>query len=283
MNIIEFTEKYLVTFIMPSCEWSNGVELQDYEKDFLSSLMDNRLTISVASRQMHMSTLLCSYVAYKLIFGDKTKITFIDIRTDLVYERLNQIRLILDNYIKNTPTKLKFLTDNKREILFSNGSGIIGTSNSVGTFKGRYSDIVIIDNAAYIKDLNLVFNALEPTVIPNGQIHLVSAANEINYFHTMFMNAGERSPFKKNMYHYSLNSFYTPERIKESKRFIDERLWRQEMEMEFFSPIQLVRNRNLQVRVDGDTYIEVTKRLVQLNMNTSEYLYKLIKDDLDRC
>ena len=278
MNIIEFTEKHLVTFVKPSCTWSDGVVLQDYEKDFLNSLVDNKETINVASRQMHMSTLLCAFAAYKLIFGEDIKISFLDIRRDLVFERINGIRLIIDNFIKKSQSNLNFSIDTKKELRLSNGNSVIGITNTDG-FRGRATNIIIIDNAAFIHDLEQIYAALIPTMKTSTAVHLVSSANGINYFHRILTG---HNGFKKNYYHYSLNSRYTPESIEHFKQLMDDRSWKQEMEMQFFNPLQTNRTRVLQVRVNGETYIEVAKRLIELDVNLSEYLHNLINKDLYR-
>ena len=62
MNIIEFTEKYN-TFYSPFHDWVKECTLLYYERDFLNSLMDNKFTINLHSRQMNITQLMAAYAA----------------------------------------------------------------------------------------------------------------------------------------------------------------------------------------------------------------------------
>lgn len=275
MNIIEFAEKYGIIRI--NNELVNCIELQDYEKDFLGSLVENKLTATVASRQMHMSTLLSVYITYNLIFGENETIAILDTKMDLVANKMRNVNLMLNHYMERNPNSIDYKINNKTKLKLSNENSLIGVVG-IGGFCGYRFTKIIIDNAAFIDNLNSLYSTILPMVGSSGSVHMVSCPNQIEFFHSIYSNPN--NSFKKNAYHYSLNSRYTPERINEMRTYLSKAQWRQEMEMEFFIPERPQRNRTLQVRVDGETYIEVTKRLVQLDMNISEYLYDLIYKDL---
>ncbi len=67
MNIIEFAEDFGIFFSPVKATWVTDNKLQQYEKDFLSDLVEHRFTLALASRQMNMTTLLATYAAYRLI------------------------------------------------------------------------------------------------------------------------------------------------------------------------------------------------------------------------
>jgi hypothetical protein len=273
MNIIEFAEKYGV-YVDPTNGWKYGLKLQEYEVHFLHELIEQRFTLNLASRQMHITTLTSIYAAHSLIFGEDESIVTMGPNMDYNHNFINKVRIIVLNYNPNT----KFVRDNKRELQLFNGNRIKGVAAHDG-LRGYGIDTILIDNPIYINQFEKIFPAIISgvSVRKDSKIHMFSQTNGLDFFSKLYTE--NDNGFKKNKYHYSLNSYYTEDKIKELKTSLSENAWRQEMELEFIS-VNEPKERILQVRIDEDTYNNISKRLMELDLSMSEYLRKLISNDL---
>jgi hypothetical protein len=279
MDIIEFSEKYNVFFNPVKGIYEHGVKLQDYEKDFLYNLIENKFTIDLQSRQMNITTLLSVYSAYNLIYGIDDRTMYLSSKLDLSYRFIELVKNIIHNFceLNELDYNVFYKINNKYKIQINNNILIVRAANS-DAFRGFTLNRVIIDNAAFIDGLENMFGVMMANMAYNSyEVHITSCANEINYFHTLYFADNN---FKKSKYHYSLNTKrYTPENIEQIKRNIPEEMWLQEMELEFLT-VKKTKSYNVQVRVDFETLNKITNKINTLKTNISDYIRDLIIKDL---
>jgi hypothetical protein len=273
MNIIEFAEKYSV-FYDPLNGWKYGNELQDYEKDFLCNLVEHKFTINLHSRQMNITTLNSIYVTYNLIFGTDEKIIYVGNKLDCTYHFIDKVRQILFNYNQDNKD---LVINNKKEIRLKNGNKLIGISaNSYGII-GYTPTKVLIDSATYINGFEHMLNAILCSLTTFGSLHIFAQPNRLDYVYQLYVS--DNNNFKKFKYHYSLNpKRFSVENINKMKTHISDDEWKQSMELEFL--LYEPKEYTLQVRVDNQIYNKISKRLMERDISLSEYLRKLIGDDL---
>lgn len=281
MNIIEFAEKYNVFYNAVKGSYEHGVELQQYEKDFLNNLSENRFTIDLQSRQMNITTLLSVYASYNLIYGNDDRTIYLANKIDMGYHFNELVRNILYHYCEaNELSYEKMCNINNKNKIEINDNILIVRSATPDAFRGMTVNRILIDQAAFIEPLERMFSAMMcVTSIKDSQIHMVSTPNSSNFFQSLYVCD---NVFKKSKYHYSLNpKRFTPENLEAIKRSIgyDSDMWGQEMEMEFIS-YKSGKGRNLQVRVDEETYYKLIARIHELGVNTSDYIRNLIEKDL---
>jgi len=65
----------------------------------------------------------------------------------------------------------------KSKITFNNGSKIIASSSNQDSIKGVSLDVLIVDEAAYVKNMEEVICGLYPTLKPNSTVILSSTPN----------------------------------------------------------------------------------------------------------
>ncbi len=280
MKLINFAEQYLTYHDPIKGEWVVGVKLQHYEKNFLKSLSAFNYTANIASRQMHMSTLMATYIAHAMIF-DKKKIGVMGNNLDQSKEMISKIRLIIKNYILKNPLKVNIFDENKRVITLNNGGAVKAFINNGIAGCSQNVDILFIDHAAFIYNLREIIVAMTPTLAVGGSLHMVSTPNGINEFHKLYSNGlTGRNKYLAGRYQYSLNSKYTPEWVEDMKRSIsnDDR-WRQEMELEFFSADR-AKNKMVQFRLTTELFDKIEMRAYEKKLSVSKYLRNLIDNDL---
>lgn len=282
MNIIEFTEKYNVFY--DGKEWHHGITLQSYEREFLNELSNNRFTLSLASRQMHMTTLLSCYVAYCILFNKEERMAYISPKLDTSCNFISKVKMIIDNYIELSSSKIKTIIHNKKSIKLSNNNKITGFSPSATGFCGYTITQGLIDNPEHIDNLlSLLTSALVGSLSTNGSIHMVGSPkitdmNEFNYFEVLWTS--NDSLYKRNTYHYSRNTKYTPERIDNIKTMLGSYSFNSEMEL-MFVKTQKIKDKIIQTRVNNDLSNKVGMRLIELDISLSDYIRNLIIKDLN--
>ena len=287
MDIIEFTENFNTFYISGNGinKWVTEVKLQDYEKDFLTNLVENRFTINLYSRQMNISTLLGAYCAYNLINNKDEAILFITQKREQGVNFLERVKLILKNFCEKTKISFNELIeiDAKTELRFKNGNKIITNKAHKDSLRGSRYNKIIIDSASHMENLEEFYSMIIPVMgtVENSSLHLVGQATGNQFFQKLyFFDNG----FKKLKYHYSLNPIrYSIEKIQDLKsNFINHQAdWDQEMEL-IFPEIQIKQNKGnlLQVRVSDDLYSKIGKCLIEKDCTLSDYLRKLIEKDL---
>jgi hypothetical protein len=75
---------------------------------------------------------------------------------------LELVRKIISNYIEKTKINFKILIDNQKKISFENHSYVTIVSHNLQAWKGKSIDLVIFDNAAFIKELNSIYASIVP-------------------------------------------------------------------------------------------------------------------------
>jgi len=281
MNIIEFTEKYN-TFYSPLHDWVKECTLLYYERDFLNSLMDNKFTINLHSRQMNITQLMAAYAAYNLIFGDEESIVYLSCKNDLSKRFVERVRLIIQNYIeKNNLKEDEFIAiNNQQKIVLCNGNIFAGKSATIDATRGYTLTKLLIDNAGHIDNLEVIYSALIPSLASrNSNIHMAGQPNGITFFTKL---ATEDNNYKKLKYHYTLNPIrFNPENIKMIRKNIsNEKLWQEEMELKFIEVDKPNKRNIVQFRIPDTLYNDVAKRLMELDCSLSDYMRRLIEKDL---
>ncbi len=276
MDIIEFTKQYSQYHDPIKDEWLTNTNPQQYEINFLTSLSKHKFTIDLFSRQMYGSTLMAIHIAYSLIF-EKKMIGVCAPKTHISCEILIKVKKILQNYIDKNPSGVKIFDENKRTIILNNGGGVKVISGVMGTCSHSFNSFYI-DQAAYVHDFEGLMGAL---MVSTESMHMISTPNGLNRFFNVYTDASVgKNKFISGRFHYSLNSRRTPEWVRIMKETLNnENMWRQEMELEFLS-VDRPKNKMIQFRTTTELYDKIETKAYESKMSVSDYLRKLIDNDL---
>jgi hypothetical protein len=272
---LEFAEEN--AFFLTPLNGFTKIELYEYQKDLLNTLDNNRFIMVRHSRQMGISTILKLYLANAVINNYDEGKTFVILTPKLssTYEFLEEVkRLIKQHYDSN-----KIIVDNKQKLELINGNRIMVCSNSINLFRGYRIDEIIIDGGNYIDNLENIIACVTSGLQMGGKIILASSNSKNNTFFKRIFN-DESNKFVKKRITWDLH----PNRGKEwyddmSKHITKEDL---EIELDIIDYVEVVEpiKKTISLRIDSSLIDKVSLKLVDMDINLSEYIRRLIEKDL---
>lgn len=279
MEILEFaTVVYpkLINLVSPNGNKieEKDFELQDYQKEFFLNLENNKFTLNQQSRQVGITTMYAIYTAYKLINSeDKTEILYISPKLYGSIHFCEFVRkIICDLY------NLKPVINNKTEIKLHNNTRLKVISASPTSLCSYSSNLVIFE---HINNFDEMYSVVMPNTVVNCCINI-----SFGVFNGVLSNLWlSDNAYIKTKYHYSKCNQWTTEKIQQHKEILGLKTWDKEMEcpdpqLILSTPKNV--DKLLQVRVDEITYNNIGTRLLQEDISLSNYLRKLIKEDLKK-
>jgi uncharacterized protein YxeA len=282
MELIEFAKEYC-TVIFSGINNSNIKTLYPFQIEYLKSLQNNRFTHTTKSRQvLGMSTILAIYCAWFLLFYKNEKpglIAIISPKRESSCNLLSKVQVIIDAYIAKH-SNISQIKNVRAKKQLSNNNMAIAIGNTVDGLCSFSTDVIVIDDAAYIPDLKEIIAAALPSLIKHGQIHLNSTPNGINHFYEIKMDNDNH--FFKQDYHYSLNPSAKQFVEQMKKSIYSQNHWDQEMELKFVPSNSTPKDKILQFRIDNQMLSQLNERLLTIDLSLSDYIRGLIKQDLLR-
>jgi len=277
---IKFIKENRLGFSIKSLEFEN-LEMMEFEETFLNHIHNKNLSITKKSRQMHMSTLTAAYCAWKLIFSTDKNIAIICPKKEEANRFIENVKIILRNYSNDIfHWEDDFVKDNKSELRLSNGSSIKAFAANPNALRGYRFDLVIMDEVAFMKKAQDIWEELLHRFIDNPKIILYSSTNGINFFYNVWSQAvrGEVD-FAPLSFDYTDNPDYN------NKEWYDDRckiLGNQDaIDVELlglFVQNKTPKSHRLNLRVKGELYEKMINKTG--SSNVSDYIRGLIEKDL---
>ena len=163
--------------------------LYDFQKDTLEKLLTNKKTIVLKSRQMGLSSLVSAYAVWKIVFQDNTTAVFVAYSPQAASEIVSKILFA----IKFLPDWMRpsFAEDSRVSFKLKNGSRVIGTSSCSTLILDTDIDLFVVDECAYIENLNDVLESLSPLLSADSSetILVSSASGRKNVFYKLWLDA----------------------------------------------------------------------------------------------
>jgi hypothetical protein len=199
-NLLHFAENHF--YIINVDEGRQKIKLYKFQKRVLRALRDNRFVICTASRQIGKSTLLTIFALWLACFFDDQHILILANKEDTAIELLSRVRLafeMLPNHLK--PGVKNF---SKTLIELGNGSQIKASTTSADSGRGQSISCLIVDEMAYVEDLDRFFQSVYPTISSSkkAKIFAVSTPNgKNNLFYKLFDGAKNKESEEWNGWH----------------------------------------------------------------------------------
>lgn len=289
-DVHEFMEKYKVGFDrMTMGDYSLNkskhqlFKYYDFEKRIINTIHDNKNSIILKSRQMHVTTLLATYTAYQMLNGKTIGYFSPTKKTDFYF--INKVKQILMNFgIKG------FYIHCKEELKI--GDGLLNLPSGIG--QNIEYDIFIVDEAAYIKNLKDRLHKNFPKLLDTGKIIMSSTPPlKKDYFYEQWSNSKNNSNlFSKIKINYKDNPKFNSneewlEHMKKALNYDIPSIEREVYGNFYFEKPKKVKNKNnkknqLQFRVSDDLYLKICEKLIDNDIKLSEYMRKLIIKDMDK-
>jgi hypothetical protein len=232
-------------------------KMYPFQKEIVRKFQVHRNNITNKSRQTGLSTITASYALWLASFHQNKEIIVLSIKDKDAQDFLKKIKTAfyeLPEWLRDEPDK-----DNAHEITLQNGSSITCSPSSNQAVRGHSPALLIIDECAFIKEIEDIWTAALPALSKGGSVILISTPNGIgNFFHDMWEGAQTYTPkdrrngFEATFVHWTQIPFYrcfddtegmTFEEIvekakqgnwyKEMKPKTSDRKWNQEFEGDF--------------------------------------------------
>ena len=163
-------------------------DLYHYQKDALKDFENHDYNIVLKGRQIGISTLVAGYALWLMLFHKDKNILVIATKQETAKNLVTKVKFMH----QNLPVWLRgeVITDNKLSLQFSNGSQIKAVASSPDAGRSEALSLLILDEAAFIDDADIIWTAASSTLSTGGKAILLSTPNGVgNFFHKMWQQA----------------------------------------------------------------------------------------------
>ena len=163
-------------------------DLYHYQKDTLQAFESHDYNIILKGRQIGISTLVAGYALWLLLFHNDKNVLVIATKQETAKNLVTKVRFMHSNL----PVWLRgsVITDNKLSLQFANGSQIKAVASSKDAGRSEALSLLILDEAAFIDDADIIWTAASSTLSTGGKAILLSTPNGVgNFFHKMWQQA----------------------------------------------------------------------------------------------
>lgn len=169
------------------------IELYDYQKDIILSVVNNSSTIVECARQAGKTTSLVALICWYIIFNDNRVVGILANKENTAKEILGRIRRAYENlpdWLQQGVTEW-----NKTSIHLENESGVMIAATSSDNIRGFSVDLLFVDEAAWVDNWEEFWTSVSPTVASkdHGRICLVSTVNGLNHFWRLTAGARQKT------------------------------------------------------------------------------------------
>ena len=173
-----------------------------FQDDCVKEFINHRFTIVVKGRQLGLSTLVAAYAVWLALFQKDKNILIIATKLQVAQNFIKKAKTI----INNLPTWLVLPTvtaNNKQLVEFSHGSTIKAIPTSEDAGRSEALSLLIVDEAAFVRDFDTLWTGLYPTLTTGGRAILLSTPNGVGgQYYKLYKDAeagmNEFKPIKLN-------------------------------------------------------------------------------------
>jgi len=228
-------------------------DLYKFQNRIVREINDNRFNIIKKFRQAGVTTIMCAYSLWFIIFNEKKNVMVVSIGDR---ESTSFLRRVVEMY-DELPSWLKpgVHERNKHNLVLETGSRI--RSQPAGAGRGESVSLLIVDEAAFIADMQEFWAAMYPTLSTGGNAVLLSTVNGMSNLYYEIYKGAERGENGFNVIDifWREHPEYTEKWAEEMRPALGDRMWSQEYECDFLGT--------------GDTFINADT-LRRMTDNTEE-------------
>ena len=168
--------------------------LYPFQDKVLHLFRDNQYVITLKSRQLGISTLASAYSLWLMIFHKDKNVLALATTQATARNLVSKTIFMYDQLPKWL--RLPHVEKNKLSLRLKNGSKIQAKSSNTDAARSEAVSLLLIDEAAFIDNIDETFTAAQQTLATGGQCMALSTPNGIgNWFHQTWEKAesGENS------------------------------------------------------------------------------------------
>ena len=162
--------------------------LYPFQKDILGHLTDHRFNILRKFRQAGCTTIASAYALWTILFQQHKSVVILSKGDAESTEVLDRIKLMYDEL----PEYLKpgIVEDNKHTLKLQTQSIIKSRPSGKQSGRSLAGSILIIDEAAFIDNIEVIWAAVYPIISTGGRAFVLSTVNGVgNWFYSIYQDA----------------------------------------------------------------------------------------------
>ena len=168
--------------------------LYPFQEKVLHLFRDHQYLITLKSRQLGISTLAAGYSLWLMLFHKDKNVLALATTQATARNLVTKVTFMYDELPKWL--KLPAVEKNKLSLRLRNGSKVQAKSSSPDAARSEAVSLLLMDEAAFIDNIDETFTAAQQTLATGGQCMALSTPNGIgNWFHQTWekAEAGENS------------------------------------------------------------------------------------------
>ena len=152
-------------------------ETYDFQDECVASFEKNRFNIVLKSRQLGLSTVTAAYATWFAIFKKDKNILVIATKLQTAMNFIKKVKIMLEGLPKWL--LLTKYEPTKQSVRFHNGSNITAIPTSPDAGRSEALSLLIVDEAAFIRDFEEIWTGLYPTLSTGGNAIIISTPNGV--------------------------------------------------------------------------------------------------------
>lgn len=163
-------------------------ELFKYQEETLDAFEEFDFNLILKGRQIGISTLVAGYALWLMMFHEDKNILVISKDQATAKNLVTKVKVM--NEMLPTWLQRKFDENNKLTLRLANGSQIKAIARSKDAGRSEALSLLVIDEAAFIDEIDHIWTAASSTLATGGRAILLSTPNgQGNFFHTEWQKA----------------------------------------------------------------------------------------------
>ena len=159
----------------------------------INDFNEHRFNIILKSRQLGISTITAAYSIWLALFYKQKNILVIATKMAVAQNFVKKVKVA----IQNLPPWLilsKMVANNKQQVVFENGSSIKAIPTSEDAGRSEALSLLIIDEAAFIRNFDEIWTGLYPTLSTGGRAVILSTPNGVGgQYYDLWMGAEQKT------------------------------------------------------------------------------------------
>lgn len=210
-------------------------ETYPFQDDCVKSFEENRFNIILKSRQLGLSTVTAAYAVWYAIFKKDKNILVIATKLQTAMNFIKKVRTMLEGLPKWL--LLTKFEPTKQQISFANGSTITAIPTSPDAGRSEALSLLIVDEAAFIRDFEDIWTGLYPTLSTGGSAIIISTPNGVGgmYYKLWTDGVAQQNEFKTTNLPWWVHPEHDQEWFNKETRNLPKRKVAQEFLCDFIS------------------------------------------------
>lgn len=162
--------------------------LYPYQDEAISDFEQFNFNIILKGRQIGISTAAACYALWLMVFHGDKNVLVIATKQETAKNLITKVKYAFDNL--PVWLRLECVEAHKLGLKFANGSAIKASTASEDAGRSEALSLLILDEAAFIKNVDSIWIAALPTLATGGNAILISTPNGVgNFFHQTWEKA----------------------------------------------------------------------------------------------